>query len=410
MPEGRLIGSGQGRGGRPVVKDGAVVKVVRSPIVLLTLLGALLGGCATAPELGLSGFDIAPLIVDGEHHSVETALAVPDVYVLETSDEMRAFVQETTAGFHNQRRRLQALHRAVKDDDGLDMRYDPFADGNAMEVFERRTANCLSYAHMFIALAREAGLDARYQWMEVRPEWQRIGERVAVRLHVNVEVRDRDGQRFMVDIDPLQRSEVAGARLMSDAEGLALHHNNLAMIALSEDRIVDAWQSVLRGLDAAPGLSQLWVNLGAIYRATGQNVEAEESYHRALEVNSFDRSAMNNLVVLYGELGRESDEAYWTRRLHRYRERNPYYHASLGDRALASDDWETAYKHYFKARKLQPEDGQLSYALGVIEQHRGNLKSAERLLTHAVDKAAFPLERERYLVRLASIREEQAAL
>ncbi|MEM6775789.1 MAG: tetratricopeptide repeat protein [Pseudomonadota bacterium] len=380
---------------------------LRSMMATIAALGALLGGCAATPDVGLTGMEIPPLIVEGQSYSVENALSAPDVKLLETSDEMRAFVHASTQGLHNQRRRLQALHKAVKEDAGLDMRYDPFADGDAQQVFERRTANCLSYAHMFIALAREAGLEAHYQWMEVRPEWQRIGERVAVRLHVNVEIRDRDGQRFMVDIDPLQRSEVAGARVMSDAEGLALHHNNLAMMALSEDRIVDAWESVLRGLDAAPGLSQLWVNLGAIYRATGQNDEAEESYHRALEVNSFDRSAMNNLVVLYGDLGEEADAAYWTRRLHRYRDRNPYYHASLGDHALQSDDWEGAYKHYVKARKLQPEDGQLSYALGVIEQQRGNLKSAERLLTHAVDKAAFPLERERYLVRLASIREEQ---
>jgi Flp pilus assembly protein TadD len=378
------------------------------PIVAL-LLPVLLSACASSGPSS-TALKVPPLRIDGEVYQAADALAAPEVDVLALTDEMRAFVEEHTSGVNTAVRRLQALHNAVKDDDELDMRYDPFADGDARAAFERRTANCLSYAHMFIALAREADLDAEYQWMEVRPEWQRIGERVAVRLHVNVSVRDRNGDQYMIDIDPLRRHEVAGSRIMSDAEGLALYHNNLAMMALSEESAVDAWQAVVRGLDAAPGMSQLWVNLGAIYRTVGQHRDAEAAYHEALRVNSQDRSAMNNLVVLYKDLGQNKDADYWAGKLYRYRERNPYYHASLGDEALRGEDFETAYEHYRRALKLQPEDGQLSYSLGVIEMRRGNLKSAEKLLTRAIEKAAFPRERERYLVVLRNIRDEQAAL
>jgi Flp pilus assembly protein TadD len=376
----------------------------------VVLAAVLLGGCATAVDDRRLAQRIAPLQLEDRSVAVADALSGPPLGLLELNDEMKAFVQQTTEGYHNERARLQALHSAIKDERGLDLRYDPFADGNAQDVFERRTANCLSYAHMFVALAREADLDAHYQWMEVRPEWQRIGERVAVRLHVNVQIKTRDGEQFMVDIDPLQRSEVAGARLMSDEEGIALAHNNVAMLALSEDRPEEAWRSLVRGLAVAPGLSQLWVNLGAIYRYTGQLDDAERAYNEALRVNPVDRSAMNNLVVLYEQMERYSEADRWLARLRRYRNRNPYYHESLGEDALAAGDLAAAYEHYREAWRLQPEDGRLAYSLGLVESQRGNLKAAEKLLRQAVEKAAFTGEKQRYAVTLRRIREEMAAL
>jgi len=382
----------------------------RARVLLLGGSLLLLGGCATAVDERRLADRIAPLHLEGRSVQVAEALGGPPLELLEITEEMQAFVKETTEGYHNERARLLALHDAVKDENGLDMRYDPFADGTAREVFERQTANCLSYAHMFVALAREANLNASYQWMEVRPEWQRIGERIAVRLHVNVQIKTRDGDQYMVDIDPLRRSEVAGARLMSDEEGVALAHNNVAMMALSEDRPEDAWRSVVRGLAVAPGLSQLWVNLGAIYRYTGQLDDAERAYTEALEANPTDRSAMNNLVVLYEQMERHSEADRWLARLRRYRDRNPYYHESLGEESLVAGDLDAAYEHYREAWRLQPEDGRLAYSLGLVQRKRGNLKAAERLLRVAVEKATFTGERQRYAMTLRRIREELATL
>ena len=42
---------------------------------------------------------------------------------------------------------------------------------------------------------------------------------------------------------------------------------------------------LVKGIDAAPEMSQLWVNMGAIYRFTGQYEEAERTYFRALEID-----------------------------------------------------------------------------------------------------------------------------
>ena len=375
--------------------------------VALLLSLAACGGLPAAQRLRLA--DIPPLLTDDGPLRAEESAGGGAVNLLAVNDDMRAFVEEYTGGMHNQRTRLLALHTAVKSPAALNVRYDPFADGSAGDVFRSGSANCLSYANLFVALAREAGLDARYQWMDIRPEWQRLGERVAVRLHVNVLVRTRGGDEYMIDIDPLQRYQIAGSRVLSDSEAAALFHSNRAMAALSEERLADAWRDTLRALQLAPGMSHLWVNLGAIYRSAGQNDAAEKAYFRALALDRADHSAMNNLMVLYDATGREEESAYWEERMHRYRLRNPYYHASLGDAAGERGDWDAAYEHYSRAVKLHAEDGQLLYALGLIEYKRGNFDAATQLIEQAIDAANFAVDERAYRIQLEAIREQSAA-
>jgi Flp pilus assembly protein TadD len=383
----------------------------RAGALLAALLAsALLAGCTSGPVAKLDRNSIAPLMYEGRITTFEDALAlVEDEDLLAVNDAMRAFVSEYTDGIHNQRSRLLALHTAVKSPGGLDLEYDPFADGSAADAFARGTANCLSYANLFVALAREAGLDARYQWMEIRPEWQRLGDRVAVRLHVNVTVKTRDGDEYMIDIDPLRRNEVAGSRVLSDRDAKALYYSNVAMQSFAEGRLEEGWMQTVRALELSPDQSHLWVNLGAIYRQAEQYAEAEQAYFRALAVDRADRSAMNNLVVLYGFTGRHDEEAYWEDRMRRYRDRNPYYHSNLGDVAGEQGNWDLAFEHYTRAVELHPDDSELIYALGVIEHQRGNYDEATALIEQAIDKANFAVDEQNYRIHLRAIEKDRAA-
>ena len=384
----------------------------RKAVVGLAAAMLLIQGCAEIDELVLKSSDVAPLQFEDQVYTPDDALStIASVDVLALNDEMREFVELHTEGSNAERNKLMALHMAIKSPAALDISYDPFADGDARTAFNRGSANCLSYAHMFIALAREAGINARYQWMEVRPEWARVGERVAVRLHVNVSVKTRDGFEYLVDIDPLSRGEQAGARIMTDEEGLTLYHNNLAMAALGEDRTVDAWMHLVKGIDAAPEMSQLWVNMGAIYRFTGQYEEAERVYFRALEIDRGDRSAMNNLVFLYEMQGRDEERQYWLDRMRRYRDLNPYYHANLGDIAMEEERWQDAFDHYWKAYKLHPEDGSISYSVGLAAHRMGDDETAMEMIGFAIEKASFQVEKEKYRIQLRAIeRQENAVL
>jgi Flp pilus assembly protein TadD len=380
----------------------AALRPVHSLYLAMPLLSALLCGCAAAP--GRDAADLAPLQLAHSSlglEAVEREVVTPDL--LAVDDEMRAFVERYTSGMSNRRQRLKALHRSVKGAGVLGIDYDPAAEGTAIETFHRGTANCLSYASLFIALAREADLNAAYQFLEVRPQWTRLGERVAVRLHVNVALRLSPTEQFMVDIDPLPSRDIAGSREISDTDAQALHHNNVAMEALARGDLRNAWLHEVRALQLSPDMAHLWVNMGAIYRHAGQHREAENNYLHALQLDPTDRSAMTNLVVLYRLEGRQEELDYWLAQVERYRDDNPYYHAWLGDQAGEAADWRAALGHYLTAVELGPEDAQLLHSTSLIYQQLDEDRAARHYLELAVQAATLQSERERYQRQLDAL-------
>ncbi len=380
-----------------------------SVFVLVINIAMALAGCSSSPVKHEQLSNLPPLQLPDRTLTVqEVAALTPTPDLLAVDDEMREFVQRYTSGVSSQRQRLMMLHRAVTGAGALDLQYDALAEGTAIEVFHRGSANCLSYSNLFVALAREAGLNATYQSLDVRPQWTRQGERVMVRLHVNIMVKlPGRNQQYMVDIDPLPTRDITGSRELSDVEAEALYHNNLAMDALSNDDLERAWRHAVRALQLSADDAHLWVNLGAIYRVAGQFRAAENSYLYALKLDRWERSAMNNLVVLYSLEGREQERQKWSSRVARYRETNPYFHAWLGDTAADSGDWRTALEHYEQALDLSPDDSNLLYAVGLIYYQLDQYQQASGYIERAIERATLRSEIDLYEMQLQAVQQLQ---
>lgn len=375
------------------------------------LLPFLLTACSSSPLLSAHKVaTLPPLQLDGytvRAADVPALVSTPDL--LAVDDDMRAFVERYTGDIRHPRQRLRMLHSAITGPATLGVEYEPFASGSAADVFRSGQANCLSYASLFVALAREAGLDAQYQWLEVKPQWTRQGERVMVRLHVNVAVQLRGREQFMVDIDPLQSRDIASSKLITDRDAQALYHSNIAMEALAEEKLELAWANGVRALQLSPNVAHLWVNIGAIYRLAGQHRAAEASYLHALAIDPWDRSAMNNLAVLFHIEGNQEQLAYWEGRVARYREANPYYHAWLGDKAGESEDWPEAARFYEKALTIRPEDSGLLYALGVIHTRLGQTGIAADYIQQAIENATLYSDIKAYQQKLQSLQQDSVS-
>jgi Flp pilus assembly protein TadD len=355
--------------------------------------------------------DLPPLQLDNDIVSVgEVHARVPTPDLLAVDERMKEFVQTYTQDVHEDRARLMMLHRAIKGSATMGVQYDSQADGTARDAFYRGSANCLTYASLFVALAREAGLDANYQWLEVSPQWTRDKERVMVRLHVNALVRVNKREQYMVDIDPLESRDIAGSRQMSDADALALYHSNIAMDALGAGNTERAWLQGVRALQLSPDNPHLWVNLGAIYRFNGQHRDAEHSYLHALQLDPEERSAMNNLVVLYGIEGRSVQRAFWELRVARYRNANPYYHAWLGEEAAEAEDWQEAVHSYERALALSSEDSRLLFALGRSYQQLGKNAIAAMYLSRAIEAAPTRVDKAAYQMHLNTLQTQPRSM
>lgn len=381
-----------------------------SSAVCLVLALALLAACSTT-QSGASAVSNLPPLHRGDRTVTiaEAFTLAPSPQLLAVDPDMREFVQRYLADVHQDRQRLMMLHRAIRGAATLGVEYDPQAEGTAQQVFRRGSANCLAYASLFVALAREAGLDARYQQLEVRPQWTRQGERVAVRLHVNAVVSIGAKERYTVDIDPLPSQDIARSRVISDADALALYHSNIAMKALAERAIEQAWLHAVKALQLSPDTPHLWVNVGAIYRANDQHAAAERSYLYALQLDPAEYSAMNNLVVLYGMEGRQAERALWAQRVMHWREANPYYHTWLGEQAAAGGDWPQAVRHYERALALSPGDSRLLFVLGQGHAHLGEPATAVAYLQRAIDSAVAASDLAFYQEQLTTLQRKQQA-
>jgi Flp pilus assembly protein TadD len=156
-------------------------------------------------------------------------------------------------------------------------------------------------------------------------------------------------------------------------------------------------------------MPHLWVNLGAVYRGTGQHAQAEENYLHALKLDSSDRSAMNNLIVLYGLEGREEEQKHWQQQIIRYQKSNPYFYAWKGDKAGEQGDWERALRYYQRAIVLNPLDSRLLYSTGIIHAKLDEIEEATRLIALAIEHATLRAEVEDYEFFLKGLKRETPA-
>jgi Flp pilus assembly protein TadD len=213
----------------------------------------------------------------------------------------------------------------------------------------------------------------------------------------------------MVDIDPLPSRDITGSQELTDSEGEALYYNNLAMAALARDEVETAWSYLVRALQLSPSNSHLWVNLGAVYRTSGQYGEAERSYLQAVDLDFTEYSAMTNLAVLYGLEGREEERKYWVERVEVHRRRNPYYHAWLGDEAAAEGDWTAALGHYNRAIWLAPDDSHLLYSRGVAYFQLNDYEAAAADFEQAIETSTLHSDTVNYRRQLEAVRKASLA-
>ncbi len=373
------------------------------------LAAVLLTSCAMHSPRGPDVAALPPLhTADGRSLSPVDALAMvktPDL--LRLDDAMRDFVDRYVTG--DQRQRLHTLHRSLISAALVDIDYDPAADGTAREVFHDGAANCLSYAHLFVALARYAGLDANYLSVSLRPEWSRHGRQVALRQHVSVNVRLRNGASYVIDIDPVSRERIASTDLLSDEQAYALYHGNLAMDGLLVQDMKAAYAQALKAVQMAPDIDYLWVNLGAIYRQSGQDAVAENLYQTALSINPYSRTAMNNLAVLYSVQGDEQRAQYWADRVQQRRQQNPFYHYSLGEMAEADGNLESALAHYRRAIALRDSESEFYFRVARLYAELDDFGQSRDFAEKAIQRAKLVVEREQYRAFLRQLSAETLA-
>lgn len=296
--------------------------------------------------------------------------------------EMKAWLEDEVEKAGSAEERLSALAQALLDPQGFAIDYRRNFTGTAKEVFETHQANCLSFTHLFVGMARE--LNVPVFFLEVRDveNYSREGDLVVISDHVAVGFGPPHDLRI-IDFAADAGDQYRRIHPISDLTAIALFYSNRGAEQLRTGLVSDAvdWLKAATRID--PSLAPAWVNLGVALRRHGDREQAEAAYRRAMELDSTTVSAYHNLAALLRMQGHDEEAMELMALTDRGSNRNPFSYLALGDLNMRFGRLHDAEKFYRKAVRLDAENPEPYAAMGLFELEIGDPREARRWLKKA---------------------------
>ena len=307
---------------------------------------------------------------------------LPDIDVLRVNAAMQAFLDEHVDRENGSTLKVHDLVYAIISEGSFGLEYDEITR-TADETFDTRLGNCLSFTNMFVAMAREVGIEAAYQEIEIPPSWSQEGGVYILSRHVNIVVDLGGGTMREVDfnIDDFQSSY--DRRPISDERALAHYYSNVGAEHLQTNELPEALRYFRKALDSDKDFAPAWSNLGALYSLAGLFDYAEAAYVKALQINPREAVAMSNLGQLYEYLGKVELANWYNALTDRHRQRNPYYRYHLAHDAFLARDYETAIDNLKYAVRKKKNEDTFYFLMGLSYLKNGNEPAARRWLKKA---------------------------
>ena len=293
------------------------------------------------------------------------AIAVPaPLEVMAVPQELRTMLRTRVleAG-HTPSQRLQLLMTLMSSNEaGLGMNYRDDATHTVAQGFASRQANCLTYTLMFLALAREAGLQAHPQEIDETLAWQQLDGIVYRSNHVNAAIRI-GMNRYVVDVGS---SFVIGRRPaheISEQRLLAQYYNNRAAVLLAKGDLSLALAHAEKAISLDAKYPTTWSNTGVIRLRNGDLRGAEQAYLQALALEPMHAGALFNLAGLYQRSGDPVREAPLRQRLKKQQARDPFHQFMLGLEHERKGDAKQAVAYYRRAISMHRDEHRFHYRL-----------------------------------------------
>jgi tetratricopeptide (TPR) repeat protein len=320
-----------------------------------------------------------------------------DARELLTVDEpMRRFFATRVDRRNNDSQRLEQIVEALIRPDGLHFTYEFDGIYDAREAFRRRRGSCVSFAFLVTAVAREYGLNVRFQEFDTFQRWNRFDRLIAAVRHTNVRM-STDREVYVVDLRPdfaPPGQDIDARDVVPDARAFAHFYSSAGFFHLLNGDTAGALRLMNLGAACDPKSPIVWSNLGNVYGETGELDRARACYEKSLRLDSSGELALVSLVDLLQRQGGPENQKLadkYERRAQALRLRNPYFHHHLAVQSGEAGDWAAVEQHVRQAIRL-----------------KGNEPMFYELLVQALRQLGRQAEAERAEVRLAKLRTELA--
>lgn len=318
--------------------------------------------------------------------------------VLAISEEMKADVN-LMFSFLPPDEATETLANWLMDEDGHNMTYDVRANFSPIEAYSNKKGNCLSFTLLLAALAKELGAELQYNAVDIPDTWgldDKLG--MVFYRHVNAVLISRNYRRIF-DLAMNRYDPGYPQRFISEAQALALLHNNNAVDLLGAGRTADAVHPSKIAVSLSPDNADLWVNLGVIMKHLGQRNKTEFAFLKAYQLDRYNLAAISNLERFYLEESAPQIAKLFTKQAERARQSNPYFHYQLALAAYQEQKFQQAYKANQKAIVLHSKDPRFFELKSRIAQQQGKYVDAIKALQKAYDVSSGADQKRKYYAK-----------
>jgi len=278
--------------------------------------------------------------------------------------------------------RLERLGAFMFAPEGLGMTYAETSNLTVAQAYEARTANCLTFTLLFLALAKEAGLDASPQEIEQILGFRQADGTLYLSNHVNATVRV-GARRYTVDVAGDQIIPRDKPEPITETRLIAHYYNNLAVDRLAATDYAGALALLDIALKLDPDYASYWSNAGVVRTRDGDVRAGEKDYRRALALDPNNTNALFNLAGLASRTGNRSLEVEYRTRLAKIQRTDPFHAFVQAVNAENAGDLKRAIREYRRTVELQPQEHRFHSALANAYLKAGKTQLAIRSLARA---------------------------
>jgi Tfp pilus assembly protein PilF len=315
------------------------------------MLGAGCGAAVRPP---------APVGTAGALLAAAEAKGLPAEDPLAMDAEMAADVERHVGGDGTPTWRMRDILRYVNHlgEDGF--KYEPRLTLTAREAFRQQRGDCMSYAHLFIAMARHMGLPVYFVYVREVAGLYRQGDSLYISSHVAVGYGQGPSAVVMDIAKEAPYWSLSLYNAIDDGTALALYYNNLAVDAMISGRMEQAEQMMRFWLSVRPNVAELYNNLGVLLNRQRRHGEALAVLERGIAMFPRYEPLYANAVQAARRSGDTKRADALLRRAADVGDSDPLLLLSLGLSLYQAGNYEGAAERLEKARDAMPDSPVLS--------------------------------------------------
>lgn len=385
------------------------MKLLATILVATTLL---LSACASPrPEVALND----PLFADELFGPPSQAISEDEVFAID--ETMRQYVHREVLPLVRSLGAVQALTTALYEKGQLFLEYDSSITRNAREAFATRSGNCLSLVIMTAAMAREMGLEVRFQNVLVDEAWDRAGDLYFFIGHVNLSIGPRlanswyagSSDWMVVDFLPGRDLKRQRTQPISEARIVSMYMNNRAAEAMAKGRIDDAYAWARAAVLQDRRFLSAYNTLGVVYQKRGAYDRAERVFRTALATDPKNVHVMGNLVSSLQRQGRTAEADVLAVELRRLQPVPPFALFREGQQAMRDGNFRRAAQLFEREIDRAPGYHEFHFWLASALLQLGDGRAAREHLEKALENSTTREYAAIYSAKLQKLRNARAA-